>query len=146
MYCPHCESEDSEDQIMDDSMERCVNCGAPLQITDYTSACRCEHCGMYLIFNERVEGGYEPHLVLPFRVSRHLAAAAMDQEFKNRLFAPSDFMSAKSLQKMEGTYVPFWLYDYDADYDYAGRGRKSGPGETAIPSTRKRPITRCSAG
>ena len=124
MYCPHCESEDSEEQNLDDSLERCVNCGAPLEITDYTSACRCGHCGSYLIFNKRVEGGYEPHLILPFRVSRQAAVEALEAEFSRRLFAPSDFMSAKSLEKMEGTYVPFWLYDYDADYDYAGEGTK----------------------
>lgn len=124
MHCPHCESTDSEERINDSSLVQCVNCGAPLQVAEYTSALKCEHCGSYLIFNERVEGGYEPQLVLPFYVSRQAAVAAMDRELSRRLFAPSDFMSAKSLEKMEGIYVPFWLYDYDADYDFAGEGTK----------------------
>ena len=25
---------------------------------------------------------------------------------------------------MEGIYVPFWLYDYGADYDFAGEGTR----------------------
>ena len=124
MYCPHCESTDSEERFDDNSMVQCVNCGAPLQISEYTSAWKCEHCGSYLILNERVEGGYEPQLLLPFYVSRQAAVAAMEQEFSRRLFAPSDFMSTKSLEKMEGVYVPFWLYDFDADYDFAGEGTK----------------------
>lgn len=124
MYCPHCESTDSEEKIEDSSLVQCVNCGAPLEITQYTSACKCEHCGCYLIVNERVEGGYEPQLILPFKVSRQAAVAAMEQEFSRRLFAPSDFMTAKSLEKMEGIYVPFWLYDFDADYDFAGEGTR----------------------
>ena len=124
MYCPHCESTDSEEKIGDDSLVQCTNCGAPLQLTEYTSACRCEHCGMYLIFDERVSEPYEPRMILPFHVGREMAVKQLEKEFSNRLFAPSDFMSAKSLEKMEGIYVPFWLYDYDVDYDFAGEGTR----------------------
>ena len=124
MYCPHCESVDSEEKIGDSSLVQCVNCGAPLQITEYTSACRCEHCGMYLIFNERVEGAFEPKLMLPFCIGKDMAVAAMEHEFSRRLFAPADFLSTKSLEKMEGIYVPFWLYDYGAFYDFAGEGTR----------------------
>lgn len=124
MYCPHCEGEDSEDRIDNHSMTQCVNCGAPIEVKEYISACRCEHCGSYLVLNERVEGMYEPHMILPFCVSKQAAVAAMEHEFSKRLFTPSDFLSAKSLEKMEGIYVPFWLYDYKADYDYAGEGIK----------------------
>lgn len=124
MYCPHCESTDSQEKIGDDSLAQCVNCGAPLQLSEYTSACRCEHCGTYLIFDERVSALYEPRMILPFRVSRELAVSQLEKELKNRLFAPADFMSAKSLEKMEGIYVPFWLYDYDAACDFAGEGTR----------------------
>lgn len=124
MHCPHCESTDSEEKIGDDSLTQCVNCGAPLQLSEYTSACRCGHCGTYLIFDERVSAPYEPRMVLPFCVGKRMAVERMEQEFSNRLFAPSDFMSTKSLEKMEGIYVPFWLYDYDVDYDFAGEGTK----------------------
>lgn len=124
MYCPHCDSLDSEEKIEGDSLVQCVNCGAPLQLSEYTSACRCEHCGMYLIFDERVSAPYEPRLLLPFHVGREMAVQQLEKEFSNRLFAPADFMSAKSLKKMEGIYVPFWLYDYDVDYDFAGEGTR----------------------
>lgn len=124
MYCPHCESTDSEEKIEDNSLAQCVNCGAPLQLSEYTSACRCEHCGMYLIFDERISAPYEPRMLLPFHVGREMAVKQLEKEFSNRLFAPADFMSAKSLEKMEGIYVPFWLYDYDIDYDFAGEGTR----------------------
>lgn len=124
MYCPHCESEDSEDIIEGGSLTQCVNCGAPIQVQDFTSASRCEHCGCYIIFNERVEGAYEPHLIIPFCISKTNAVLAMEAEFERRLFTPSDFLSAKSLEKMVGIYVPFWLYDYKACYDFVGEGTK----------------------
>lgn len=124
MYCPHCESEDSEDTIQGGSLTQCVNCGAPVEIREYTSASRCEHCGSYIVFNERVEGDYEPHMILPFCINKDHAAAQMEKEFKKRVFTPADFMSTKSLEKMVGVYVPFWLYDFKASYDFAGEGTK----------------------
>lgn len=124
MYCPHCESEDSQDTVQGGSLTQCVNCGAPIEIQDYTSASRCDHCGCYIVFNERVEGNYEPHMILPFRVNKDNAVAIMEKEFGKRIFTPADFMSVKSLEKMVGIYVPFWLYDYNACYDFAGEGTK----------------------
>ena len=124
MYCPHCESEESQDTIQGGSLTQCVNCGAPIEIQDYTSASRCEHCGCYIVFNERVEGTYEPHMILPFRINKDNAVAIMEKEFGKRLFTPRDFMSVKSLEKMVGIYVPFWLYDYKACYDFAGEGTR----------------------
>ena len=122
MYCPHCESLDSESKVEGSSLAQCVNCGAPIAVTEFTSALRCEHCGTYLVLDERVEKAFEPGRILPFHVSRQMAVQALEKEFSRRLFAPSDFMSTKSLEKMEGIYVPFWLYDFDADYDFAGEG------------------------
>lgn len=124
MYCPHCEGEDSEDTIQGGSLTQCVNCGAPVDVLQYTSASRCEHCGSYIVFNERVEGAYKPRMILPFRVNKDKAVALMEKEFGRRAFTPSDFMSTKSLEKMVGIYVPFWLYGYKASYDFVGEGTK----------------------
>lgn len=124
MYCPHCESENSEEMIQGGSLFQCANCGAPVEVKDYASASRCEHCGCYIIFNERVEGIYEPHMILPFRVNKEQAVRALDGEFAGRVFTPSDFLSSRSLEKMTGIYVPFWMYDYRASYDFAGEGTR----------------------
>lgn len=62
--------------------------------------------------------------MLPFCIGKDMAVAAMEHEFSRRLFAPADFLSTKSLEKMEGIYVPFWLYDYGAFYDFAGEGTR----------------------
>lgn len=122
MYCPHCESEDSEEKIQGGTLTQCINCGAPLETKDYTSASQCGHCGCYIVFSERVEGVYEPHMLLPFHINKKAAVQALNREFSRRLFTPSDFLSEKSLEKMEGIYVPFWLYDYQACYDFTGEG------------------------
>ena len=46
MWCPHCDSLDSQERLDTENMENCTNCGAPLeQIGEFTSALKCAHCG-----------------------------------------------------------------------------------------------------
>jgi DNA-directed RNA polymerase subunit RPC12/RpoP len=124
MYCPHCDSVESQELKKDGSITVCPNCGGEIRTQQYTSACKCEYCGCYFIFDERVEGNYTPHLILPFKVSKAAAAEALKKEFGSRIFTPADFMSEKKLKDMEGIYVPFWMYDYQAEYDFAGEGTR----------------------
>lgn len=124
MYCPHCGGEDSEEEIRSPLMAECANCGAPMEFSGYTSACRCEHCGYYTILEERVEGKFTPHLILPFQISKERAAQLLRREFQSRYFTPATFLSAATLEGMEGVYVPFFLYDYLAAYDYEATGTK----------------------
>lgn len=124
MYCPHCDGEDSEEELTSSVITECANCGAPLELPNYISACRCAHCGCYTILEEKVEGELEPNLILPFQISKEKAVKLLRKEFQSRFFTPGTFLSAATLEGMEGTYVPFFLYDYLANYDYAGTGTK----------------------
>ena len=115
---------DSEEEVKSATITECANCGAPLEVSRYTSACKCEHCGSYMILEERVEGELEPHLILPFQVSKERAVELLKKEFQGRFYTPRTFLSAATLEGMEGIYVPFFLYDYLASFDYAGTGTK----------------------
>lgn len=102
----------------------CVNCGAPLEIKEYNSTCKCGYCGSYIILDERVGGTYRPHLVLPFKIGIKQAVDLLKKEFKSRIFTPGTFLSESTLEEMKGIYVPFWMYDYKASIDYTGKGTK----------------------
>lgn len=124
MYCPHCDGVDSEEEVKSAVLTECASCGAPMEISPFTSACRCEHCGSYTILEEKVEGDYTPHLILPFQISKERAVKLLEKEFQSRFFTPVTFLSAATLEGMEGIYVPFFLYDYLANFEYAGMGTK----------------------
>ncbi len=127
MCCPHCEGLDTEEKIVSsESMVTCVSCGAPMDsvVLEHTSATKCPNCGTYVILDERVQGTYEPDLILPFRVSRNKAVDALRSEFGRRVFTPTGFLNYASVSKIEGTYVPFFMYDYDTRTDYYGVGTK----------------------
>lgn len=126
MRCPHCDSVDSQHKVTGEqsSLHNCINCGAPIEVSDYTSAAPCEHCGCYLIFDERVEGQYRPHLMIPFGVSKEKAKEIMRERFKKKAFTPSNFLEDNMLEKMTGIYVPFFLYDINVRCDYHAEGTK----------------------
>lgn len=125
MYCPHCEGIDSQKKVTgEQNLQNCINCGAPLEITDYTSATKCEHCGCYLVFDERIEGEYKPHLLLPFKIGKEGAKEIMRKRFKAKAFTPSNFLSDAMLEKMEGRFVPFFMYDMNVECNFQGEGIK----------------------
>ncbi|NLL77979.1 MAG: hypothetical protein GX235_12175 [Clostridiales bacterium] len=124
MYCPHCDGIDSEEKEDKGTQTECVNCGAPLTIGEYNSTCQCEYCGSYIILNERVDGKYRPDLVLPFKIDKKSVVDMLRAEFKKRIFTPESFLSEATLKDMKGIYVPFWMYDYAARYEYEGKGTK----------------------
>lgn len=125
MYCPFCESIDSEEQ--NDSsgdIQICPNCGGEVLVEEYTSATQCKYCDNYLIFNERVEGEFTPNLIIPFQYSKEMVKKLLRDKFKKSIFAPTDFLSEVKLNTMQGDYVPFWLYDYNTNCEYTGEGSK----------------------
>ena len=124
MYCPHCEGEESQEKLAGVGLCQCGNCGAPMDVPEYTSAMKCESCGSYHVFEERISGEYTPHLILPFEISKKQAVDILKKEFGKRIFTPSTFLSHASIERMEGSYVPFFLYDFHADARYSAQGTK----------------------
>lgn len=124
MYCPHCDSEDSADRLENQSSTVCSNCGAPIEVERFTSATKCPHCGTYIILENRVQGSMRPGLILPFKVSKREAVRRMEEEFEKRIFTPSTFLSQSTMELLEGSYVPFWLYNYDGEVEYEAKATK----------------------
>lgn len=124
MHCEHCGSTDSHEKKGDRSLVVCASCGGEVILNPYTSATQCEYCGNYLIFDERVEGPYKPDSMIPFMVSKKQAVEYMKQEFKKRIFTPTSFLSEPTLKDLKGHYVPYFLYDYEAEADYEAEGTK----------------------
>lgn len=126
MFCPFCDSEKSDERAEGTSQEMtiCPNCGGEVPVEEHTSATQCPYCDSYLIFDERVEGAYEPKLIIPFQLGKETCKKSIREKFKKNLFAPTDFLSEVRLNGMQGIYVPYWLYDYDTHCTFQGEGTK----------------------
>lgn len=127
MFCPHCEGTENWEQV--DSMEvgisACPNCYGQLEISEYDSATKCPYCDNYIVLNERVEGEYTPKMMIRFQMGKEKCKDALKQRFKKQTFAPTDFLSEARLNGIEGTYVPFWFYDYKTSAHLQAEGIKT---------------------
>ena len=126
MFCPFCDSQDSDERndYKETDLRICPNCGGEVPVEEHTAATKCPYCENYLIFDSRVEGQYEPQMIIPFQLGKESCKKSVREKFGKFLFAPADFLSEAHLNSMEGIYVPYWLFDYDVNYDFKGEGVK----------------------
>ncbi len=139
MICESCGSEESQVLNPQEKIHVCGNCGAILEVSDSTLAQPCPYCHTYHILEDRLADAYKPDLLLPFVVDKHQAAEDLQQNISKRLFLPSNFCSASSVESMEGLYVPFWMYDIHSHVHFEGEGdrvRSWIQGEYRVTETR----------
>ena len=127
MFCPFCESIQSQERAESPNgdLTICPNCGGEVKVEEHTSATQCPYCDSHLIFNERIEGAFEPKVIIPFQMGKEACKQALRDKFKKCLFAPTDFLSEARLNGILGIYVPYWFYDYDTDCHFRGEGTKT---------------------
>lgn len=96
----------------------CANCGAALMTDATTTATECPYCGRPSVLPSRIENGVKPEYVLPFRVSKEEATNAFNNYFKGKKLMPNVFLNGKNrITDMRKLYVPYWLFDCDAEAD-----------------------------
>lgn len=89
----------------------CPSCGAELIADETTGASCCPYCGNPTIVPGQFAGGLKPDYVIPFRLGRKEAENALRQHYKGKLFLPGAFTHGNHIAKVQGVYVPFWLFD-----------------------------------
>ena len=96
----------------------CPSCGAQLICDETTAATSCPYCGNPSIVPGQFAGALRPDFVLPFRLNKDEAIGRMKTHFKGKPFLPGTFLANHTLEKIQGVYVPFWLYDGTVSGDY----------------------------
>ena len=92
----------------------CQSCGGEVVGDAYLASSSCPFCGNPVIMEEQFEGILRPDYVIPFKYNKEQAKEAMLKHFKGKFLLPNDFKSAGKLDKINGVYVPYWLFDADA--------------------------------
>ena len=80
-----------------------------------TAATSCPYCGNPTIVPGQFTGGLKPELVIPFRLDKQAAVAALKQYYKGKKLLPKAFMEQNHIEEIQGVYVPFWLCDCQVD-------------------------------
>ena len=103
---------------------QCPSCGGEILTDQTTAATFCPFCENPTIVPSRLTGGLKPDAVIPFRTTKDDAKAAFLRLCKGKPLLPRGFTGEQRLEKITGMYVPFWLYDCDADFDGSYRATR----------------------
>ena len=94
----------------------CKSCGAELLTEGTTTATECPYCGSPTILPDRIEGGVKPEKVVPFVVAKEDAQKQFNEYFKGKFLLPNIFKNSRNrISEMRKLYVPYWLFDCEAD-------------------------------
>ena len=95
----------------------CPSCGAQLFCEETTAATSCPYCGNNTIIPGKVSGMLKPDYVIPFKLDKNAAVNALKKFYGGKKLLPKNFSEQNHIEEIKGVYVPFWLYDVDADAD-----------------------------
>ena len=93
----------------------CNTCGGEIVADETTGASECPFCGNPVIMTGQFAGSLKPDLVIPFKVDKKAAIAALQNHYKGKLLLPKVFKDENHIKEVKGLYVPVWLFDTDAD-------------------------------
>ena len=116
----------------------CPSCGAELICDETTAATACPYCGNPSVVPGQFSGSLKPDYILPFKLSKDDAVKALKAHYKGKPFLPRTFTQENHVQEIKGVYVPFWMFDGEAEgsaqYE-ATRSRCYRSGEYEVTET-----------
>jgi hypothetical protein len=83
-----------------------------------TSATACPYCGNPVVLIGQVSQDLRPDLVVPFRLTKAQAVAALKGHVKGKPLVPKVFKDRQHIESIQGVYAPFWLFDASAHADF----------------------------
>lgn len=105
-----------DEQDADIRAYTCDNCGAELMTDETTTATECPYCGSPTVLPARLNKGVKPEKVLPFKITKQQATEAFNEYFKGKRLLPNIFADSRNrISEIRKLYVPYWLFDCDAD-------------------------------
>ena len=93
----------------------CQSCGAEIETDKNTAATKCPFCGSNVVLNDRLKGGLKPNAIIPFKITPKELPDAIKKFYEKKRLLPGNFFDLNEIGKVQGVYVPFWLFDCKVD-------------------------------
>lgn len=106
------------------SVYSCKSCGGDIIADSTTAATSCPYCGNPVVFAGQFKDKLRPDCVIPFKLDKEKAKAALKKHFKGKRLLPKVFADENHLDEIKGVYVPFWLFDADTESNMRYKGTK----------------------
>lgn len=95
----------------------CQSCGGEIIGDENTAATACPYCGNPVVMMEQFGGTLKPDRVIPFKLDKQAAIAALKKHYAGKRLLPKVFKDENHLKEIQGVYVPVWLFDAEAEAD-----------------------------
>ncbi|MBE6015290.1 MAG: hypothetical protein E7241_08030 [Lachnospiraceae bacterium] len=103
----------------------CTSCGAQIMADATLAATKCPYCDNPVVMTDRFDKGLKPDYVIPFKLDKKAAIAGLQNHLKGKTLLPKVFKDQNHIEEIKGLYVPFWLYDTNADADINYRATRT---------------------
>ncbi|MBQ9848156.1 MAG: hypothetical protein IJO64_03745 [Clostridia bacterium] len=93
----------------------CQSCGGEIVGDETLAATKCPFCDNAVVFSGQFKGELRPDYVIPFKLDKEAAKKGLLNHLKGKRLLPKIFKDENHIDEIKGIYVPFWLFDTDAD-------------------------------
>ena len=102
----------------------CKSCGGEIVGDANTGATACPYCGNPVVMSGAFAGALRPDLVIPFKLDKEAAKKAFAKHLQGKRLLPKAFKDQNHIDEIKGIYVPFWLFNAEADADLRYRATR----------------------
>ena len=114
----------SEEEVNGMSVYHCQFCGGDIVVDTTTAASKCPYCDNPVIMQGNLSGSLKPDMIIPFKLDKKQAKAALEKHLSGKRLLPKVFKEQNHIDEIRGVYVPFWLFNADADADIRYKAQK----------------------
>ncbi len=93
----------------------CRSCGGEIITDTTTGATHCPFCGNPVVLTSVFAGDLKPDYVIPFKYDKEHAKSELRRYMSGKKLLPKLFSEENHLDEVKGVYVPFWLFDTEAN-------------------------------
>ena len=102
----------------------CKSCGGEIVGDENTAATACPFCGNPVVMMGQLSGELKPDFVIPFKLDKKAAKAGLQKHLTGKRLLPKIIKDQNHIDEIKGIYVPFWLFDTEADAQVRYRATK----------------------
>jgi len=107
-YAKATDDSNSEDLVV----YQCSHCGAEIITARSTVATTCAYCGRAIAMTTKMVNEFKPDVVIPFLCDEEKAKEIYRKYVHSSFLVPKDFRTGKTIKKIRGVYVPYWLHSF----------------------------------
>ncbi len=102
----------------------CESCGGQIVGDEHMAATKCPYCDNPVVVMGNLSGELKPDFVIPFKLDKQAAKEGFCKHLSKKRLLPKTFKDENHIEELRGIYVPFWLFDTDADAHLRYRGTR----------------------